>query len=54
MSKVITFGEIMLRLSSVGYDRLFQNDGMQATFLAATLLVLLALALAAGSRKRPA
>ena len=32
MSKVITFGEIMLRLSSVGYDRLFQNDGMQATF----------------------
>ena len=32
MSRVITFGEIMLRLSSVGYDRLFQNDGMQATF----------------------
>ena len=32
MSKVITFGEIMLRLSSVGYDRLFQNDGMQTTF----------------------
>ena len=32
MSKVITFGEIMLRLSSVGYDRLFQNDSMQATF----------------------
>ena len=32
MSKVSTFGEIMLRLSSVGYDRLFQNDGMQATF----------------------
>ena len=30
MSKVITFGEIMLRLSSVGYDRLFQNDGMRS------------------------
>ena len=32
MSRVVTFGEIMLRLSSVGYDRLFQNDGIQATF----------------------
>ena len=32
MSRVITFGEIMQRLSSVGYDRLFQNDDMQATF----------------------
>lgn len=32
MSKVVTFGEIILRLSSVGYDRLFQNNGMQATF----------------------
>ena len=32
MSKVITFGEIMLRLSPNGYYRLFQNDQMQATF----------------------
>ena len=32
MRKVVTFGEIMLRLSSFGYDRLFQNDSMQATF----------------------
>ena len=32
MSKVITFGEIMLRLAPNGYYRFFQNDQMQATF----------------------
>ena len=30
--KVITFGEIMLRLAPNGYYRFFQNDQMQATF----------------------
>lgn len=32
MRKVVTFGEIMLRLSSEGYNRLFQDDRMQAVF----------------------
>ena len=32
MSKIITFGEIMLRLAPEGYYRFFQNDRMQATF----------------------
>lgn len=32
MSKVVTFGEIMLRLAPEGYCRFFQNDRMQATF----------------------
>ena len=32
MSKIITFGEIMLRLAPNGYYRFFQNDQMQATF----------------------
>ena len=32
MGKVITFGEIMLRLAPNGYYRFFQNDQMQATF----------------------
>ncbi len=30
--KVVTFGEIMLRLAPIGYNRFFQNDQMQATF----------------------
>ena len=30
--KVVTFGEIMLRLAPQGYYRFFQNDQMQATF----------------------
>ena len=30
--KVVTFGEIMLRLAPEGYDRFFQNDRMKATF----------------------
>ncbi len=32
MAKVITFGEIMLRLAPEGYYRFFQNDRMHATF----------------------
>lgn len=32
MARVITFGEIMLRLAPEGYYRFFQNDRMQATF----------------------
>lgn len=32
MPKVVTFGEIMLRLAPNGYCRFFQNDQMQATF----------------------
>lgn len=32
MAKVVTFGEIMLRLAPNGYYRFFQNDLMQATF----------------------
>ena len=30
--KIVTFGEIMLRLAPEGYLRFFQNDTMQATF----------------------
>ena len=32
MGKIITFGEIMLRLAPNGYLRFFQNDQLQATF----------------------
>lgn len=32
MSRVVTFGEIMLRLAPNGYYRFFQNDQLQATF----------------------
>ena len=32
MDKVVTFGELMLRLAPNGYYRFFQNDQMQATF----------------------
>lgn len=32
MSKVVNFGELMLRLAPNGYYRFFQNDQMQATF----------------------
>lgn len=32
MAKIVTFGEIMLRLAPEGYYRFFQNDRMQATF----------------------
>lgn len=32
MAKVVTFGELMLRLAPNGYYRFFQNDQLQATF----------------------
>lgn len=32
MAKVVTFGELMLRLAPNGYYRFFQSDQMQATF----------------------
>ena len=32
MSKLVTFGEIMLRLSPNGYNRFLQDDQLQATF----------------------
>ncbi len=32
MAKIITFGEIMLRLSPDGYNRFFQNDRLSASF----------------------
>lgn len=32
MGKIVTFGEIMLRLAPEGYHRFFQNDSMEATF----------------------
>lgn len=32
MAKVVTFGEIMLRLKSPGYERFFQSPSLEATF----------------------
>ena len=32
MAKIVTFGELMLRLAPNGYYRFFQNDQLQATF----------------------
>lgn len=32
MAKVVTFGEIMLRLKSPGYERFFQSPALEATF----------------------
>lgn len=32
MSKIVTFGEIMLRLKSPGYERFFQSPVLEATF----------------------
>ena len=32
MGKIITFGEIMLRLKSPGYERFFQSPSLEATF----------------------
>ena len=32
MPRVVTFGEIMLRLAPEGYNRFFQNENMKATF----------------------
>ena len=44
MSRVVTFGEIMLRLSPECYYRFFQNDRMQATFGGAEANVAVSLA----------
>ena len=30
--KVLTFGELLLRLSSPGYEKLFQSENLNATF----------------------
>jgi 2-dehydro-3-deoxygluconokinase len=32
MTKVVTFGEVMLRLKSPGFERLFQSPALEATF----------------------
>lgn len=32
MGRIVTFGELMIRLAPIGYYRFFQNDQMQATF----------------------
>ncbi|MBR2718494.1 MAG: sugar kinase, partial [Clostridia bacterium] len=32
MAKVVTFGEIMLRLKSPAYERFFQSPALEATF----------------------
>ncbi|PXV63605.1 pfkB family carbohydrate kinase, partial [Dysgonomonas alginatilytica] len=32
MKKVVTFGEIMLRLSAPGYQRFIQSNNLNATF----------------------
>lgn len=44
MSKIVTFGEIMLRLAPNGYYRFFQNDQLQATFGGAEANVAVSLA----------
>lgn len=44
MGRVVTFGEIMLRLAPNGYYRFFQNDQMQATFGGAEANVAVSLA----------
>ena len=33
--KVLSFGEILLRLASPGYTKLFQKDNLDATFCGA-------------------
>ena len=32
MKRVVSFGEILLRLAAPGYTRLFQKDSLEATF----------------------
>ena len=44
MGKIVTFGEIMLRLAPNGHYRFFQNDQMQATFGGAEANVAVSLA----------
>ena len=44
MKRVVTFGELMLRLAPMGYYRFFQNDQMQATFCGGEAIVAVSLA----------
>ena len=44
MSRVVTFGEIMLRLVPNGYERFFQSSQMSATFGGAEANVAVSLA----------
>ena len=44
MSRIVTFGEIMLRLAPNGYYRFFQEDQFQATFGGAEANVAVSLA----------
>ena len=43
--KVITFGEILLRLAAPGYTRLFQNNSLDATFCGGEANVAVSLAI---------
>lgn len=45
MKKVVSFGEILLRLSSPGYTRLFQKDSLETTFCGGEANVSVSLAL---------
>lgn len=42
--KVLTFGELLLRLSAVGYDKLFQSDYLKASFCGSEANVAVSLA----------
>ena len=44
MATVITFGEVMLRLKSPGFERLFQSPMLEATFGGAEANVAVSLA----------
>jgi 2-dehydro-3-deoxygluconokinase len=44
MSRVVTFGEVMLRLKSPGFERLFQSPALEATFGGAEANVAVSLA----------
>ena len=42
--KIVTLGEVMLRLKSPGFERLFQSPGLEATFGGAEANVAVSLA----------
>lgn len=44
MGKILSFGEVLLRLASPGYTRLFQKDSLDATFCGAEANVAVSLA----------
>lgn len=44
MTRVVTFGEVMLRLKSPGFERLFQSPTLEATFGGAEANVAVSLA----------